>query len=82
MYAHIDLQIIINGKHRTDIIQIDLALAAKGLDDFKKELLTESKLSSGEHEKYMLSYLYANYTQGSNEESKITTVYMPIVNDD
>ena len=36
MYAKIDLQIVINGKVRAEGISLDLSLAAKGLDDFKK----------------------------------------------
>ena len=82
MYAHCNVQLIINGKNRAEAIEVDLSLAAKGLEDFKKHLLSETKLSLGEHEKYMLSYQYANYTVGPEEESKITTVFLPIMNDD
>ena len=81
MYAHADLQIIINGKNRAEAIEVDLSRAAKGLDEFKKDLLSESKLSPGEHEKYMMSYFYANYSEGKEEESKVSTVYMPMMTD-
>jgi hypothetical protein len=54
---------MINGKTRAEALEVDLASAVKSLQEFKKHLLSESKLSPGEHERYMLSYLYANYTQ-------------------
>ena len=77
-----DLHILINGKSRAEDVEIDLSIAAKGLDEFKKHLLNEAGLSPKKHEKYMLSYLYANYTVWSEGESENTAVFMPIVKDD
>ncbi len=76
MNVNIDVQVVINGKIRAESIQLDVAM--KNLDEAKKEILSQCRLSSGEYDKYMLSYLYAKYS--SDEESKIETIYMPIVN--
>ena len=82
MYGHSDIQIIINEKATAESVEIDLSLAAKSLDDFKKHVLSESNLSPGEYEKYMLSYLYGNYSQGNEEDAKMTTIYLPLLKAD
>ena len=77
-----DLQILINGKSRAEAVEIDLATAAKGLDEFKRHLLNEARLSPKKHEMYMLSYFYVNYTVWNEEESENSAVFMPIVRDE
>lgn len=77
-----DLQILINGKSRAEPVEIDLAIAAKGLDEFKRHLLAEARLSPKKHEMYMLSYFYVNYTVWNEEESENSAVFMPIVKDE
>ena len=52
---------------------------AKGLDEFKKHLLNEARLSFKKHENYMLSYFYANYTVWNEGESENSAVFLPIV---
>jgi hypothetical protein len=77
-----DLQILINGKSRAEAVEIDLAIAAEGLDEFKRHLLTEARLSPKKHEMYMLSYFYVNYTVWNEDESENSAVFMPIVRDE
>jgi hypothetical protein len=67
MFVISDLSIAINGKVRADSLAIDLS-HSKTLNEFKRHLLAESKLSAGEHDKYMLSYLYANYLTLNGED--------------
>ncbi len=84
MYVHADIHIFVNGKERSETVELDLSIASKNLDEFKKHILSESRLSPGEHERYMLSYLYSNYSHEwtGDEEAKISTVYMPIIRND
>jgi hypothetical protein len=68
MYVLCDIAIDINGKQRREQMPLNLERAAGGLNEFKKHMLAEAKLSDNQHDKYMLSYHYINY---SLEESKL-----------